>query len=92
MVSEVVTLGAANSTTFQEKVQAAMPASLNAVEIDLSQTNMVDSCGLGALLALYKTARVHNSKVTFRLLNPNPLVRQLFELTQMYRFFEIVKH
>jgi anti-sigma B factor antagonist len=89
-VSEIPELSAVNSDQFRDDVQAAMPSSLNVIEIDLSQTRFVDSCGLGALFALYKSAG-HNGAVALRLLNPTPPIQQLFELTQMHQLFEIVR-
>jgi anti-sigma B factor antagonist len=59
------------------------------IEIDLSETRFIDSCGLGALVALHKTACGHKGVV--RLLNPLPPVQQILELTRMHRIFEIVK-
>ena len=65
---------------------------LETIEIDLEQTTMVDSCGLGALVSLYRAAlrRNLNGGVRMRLLNPQPPVQQLFELTRMHQLFEIV--
>jgi anti-sigma B factor antagonist len=89
--SEIRELSAANSNAFREKTRASLPGSLKSIEIDLSKTSFVDSCGLGALISLYKTANTQNSGVTIRLLNPTPSVQQLFELTRMHRIFEIVQ-
>jgi anti-sigma B factor antagonist len=89
--TDIKELSAANSNVFREEVRAALPSTLKAVEIDLSQTNFVDSCGLGALISLYKTASSFNQGVSFRLVNPSPSIQQLFELTRMHRIFEIVK-
>src|SRR2546430_17106769 len=63
-------LGADNSQAFREQVRAALPERLKNIEIDLSQTRFLDSCGLGALISLRKTANRRNGKG--RLLNPNP--------------------
>ena len=90
-ISEIPELSAVNSTSFREEVQAAMPSSLDTIEIDLSQTRFVDSCGLGALFSLYKSAGTGNGKVNLRLLNPTPSIQQLFELTQMHQLFEIAQ-
>lgn len=90
-VSHIEELGAANSTAFRDEVRAALPASLKTIEIDLSQTKFVDSCGLGALISLYKSVNSHNGGVTVRLVNPTPPVLQLFELTRMHRIFEIAQ-
>jgi anti-sigma B factor antagonist len=49
----------------------------------------VDSCGLGALVALHKTAAAHGG--VLRLINPTPPVQQILELTRMHRIFEVIK-
>ena len=83
-------LGADNSQAFREQVRAALPERLKNIEIDLSQTRFLDSCGLGALISLRKTANSRNGKV--RLLNPTPRVQLLFDVTRMHKIFEIVNH
>jgi anti-sigma B factor antagonist len=88
-VSEISELSVVNSALFRDEVQAAMPPALDLIEIDLSQTRFIDSCGLGALFSLYKTAGNGRGKITLRLLNPTPPIQQLFELTQMHQLFEI---
>jgi anti-sigma B factor antagonist len=90
-ISGITELGAANSNAFRDEVRAALPLELTSIEIDLSQTSFVDSCGLGALIAVHKTACSRNGGVAIRLLNPTPPVQQIFELTRMHRLFEIVK-
>jgi len=82
-------LGADNSQAFREEVRAALPDRLRNIEIDLSQTSFLDSCGLGALISLRKTATSRNGKV--RLLNPPPRVQLIFDLTRMHMIFEIVR-
>ena len=49
-------LGAANANFFRDQVRAALTDAQKYIEIDLSQTMFVDSCGLGALISLHKTA------------------------------------
>ena len=49
-VSEIRELGAANANAFRDA------DGQKHIEIDLSQTAFIDSCGLGALIALHKTA------------------------------------
>lgn len=87
-ISEIPELTAVNSGSFREEVRAALPDSPTLVEIDLSQTRFLDSSGLGALFALYRSTR-QGSDVTLRLLNPTREVQQLLELTQMQQLFEI---
>jgi anti-sigma B factor antagonist len=90
-VSEFAELGAANSQTFRDEVRAALAPHLKTVEIDLSQTRFVDSCGLGALIAVQKSAGALNGGATVRLVNLQPPVQQLFELTRLHHLFEIVR-
>lgn len=90
-VSDIPELNAVNASSFRDEVRAAMPASPESIEIDLSQTRFVDSSGLGALFALYKAANNGHDGVTLRLLNPRPSIQQLFELTQLHQLFEIAR-
>lgn len=87
-ISGLKELGAAESNRFREEARAAMGKDQRNLEIDLSQTTFVDSCGLGALIALHKTACSRNGVV--RLMNPKPSVSQILQLTRMHRIFEIV--
>ncbi len=82
-------LSTANSTRFREEVRAAFSALHSIIEIDLSHTRFVDSCGLATLCSLHRSAA--DRGVSLRLLNPEPAVRQLLELTQMHQFFEIAR-
>jgi anti-sigma B factor antagonist len=83
-------LAAANSQSFRDQVRSALTDEQKVIEIDLSQTMFVDSCGLGALISLHKTVCARHGQV--RLLHPTPPVRQILELTRMHRIFEIVNH
>ena len=82
-------LGAANANAFRDWVRETFGETQKHIEIELSETTFVDSCGLGALVALHKTACSRGGKL--RLLNPQPPVRQILELTRMDRIFEITR-
>src|ERR1043166_271907 len=88
-VSGVKELSATNANLFRDEVRTAFADSHRHIEVDLSQTRAVDSCGLGALVALHKSAQHQGG--TLRLLNPTPPVQQMLELTRMHRIFEIVQ-
>src|SRR5258705_790966 len=90
-VSNIKELAAGNSDHFRDEVRAALPTGVKAVEIDLSDTDFVDSCGLGALISVYKFVNGRNGPVPVRLVNPTPPIQQIFELTRLHRIFEIVK-
>jgi anti-sigma B factor antagonist len=89
-VSDLAELTAVNSGAFREEVTAALAEAPAVIEIDLSKTRFVDSSGLGALFALYRTAG-KSGETILRLLNPTPEIQQLLELTQMRQLFEIVQ-
>jgi len=82
-------LGADKSQNFREQVHAALSGASKHIEIDLSQTRFLDSCGLGALISLKKTASSRNG--TVRLLNPTHRVQRLFDVTRMHKVFQIVR-
>lgn len=89
-ISGIKDLGASNANSFRDQVRAAMSDAHKYIEIDLSQTMFLDSCGLGALISLHKATCSRSGMV--RLINPTPPVQQILELTRMHRIFEIVKH
>lgn len=87
-ITGIKELGAANSQSFRDQARSAFADDMQNIEIDLSQTMFVDSCGLGALISLHKTTA--NRQGCVRLLNPTPPVQQILELTRMHRIFDIV--
>jgi len=86
--SAIAELSAANANSFRDETRHAFGQNQRNIEVDLSQTASVDSCGLGALVALHKTASARGG--VLRLLNPTPPVQQILELTRMHRIFEVV--
>ncbi len=88
-VTEVKELGAANATAFRDAVREGLSNGEKNIEIDLSRAAFLDSSGLGALVALHKTARGRQGNL--RLRNPQPQVQQILELTRMNRIFEVCK-
>jgi len=85
-------LNAANAHAVRDALCAAVVPGLQVIEVDLSELNFVDGCGLGALAALYKTAseRDADANPIVRLINPQPAVLQVIELTRMHHLFEVV--
>ena len=88
VISGLKELAAANAQSFRDQVRTALTDEQKNIEIDLSQTMFIDSCGLGALISLHKTVCARQGQV--RLLYPTPPVRQILELTRMHRIFDIV--
>jgi anti-sigma B factor antagonist len=90
-ITNIKELAAGNSDLFRDEVRAAVPSGVKAIEIDLSDTDFVDSCGLGALISVYKFVNSRHGQVPVRLVNPTPSIQQIFELTRLHRIFEIVR-
>ena len=84
-------LNAANAQAFRCALVRALSHDLKAIEIDLSQTQAVDGVGLGALVALYETAKEQRNLEGFaiRLTNPTSTVQQMIELARLHHLFEI---
>ncbi len=88
-ISEVEELGAASAGAFRDYARTALKNGHRNIDIDLSRTTYIDSCGLGALISLQKTASKSEGRV--RLLNPQPSVQQILDLTRMESVFDIVR-
>ena len=88
-VTAIKELGSANSNAFRDWVREALTAGHTNIEVDLGETTFIDSCGLGALVALHKNAC--NRHGVLRLLRPTPSVMQILDLTRLSRIFEVVK-
>jgi len=56
--------------------------------LDFSETAFLDSAGLGALVSILKNVSQSGGK-RLALASLSPHVRQIFELTKLYRLFEI---
>jgi anti-sigma B factor antagonist len=87
-VSDLNELSALTSVQFRDQVQSALSPAVTTIDLDLAGTMFVDSCGLASLCSL--RASTESRGVAIRLLNPEPPVHQLLELTQMHELFEIV--
>lgn len=61
--------------------------STNNVVVDLSKSEFVDSSFLGALVAGLKKSTMKNGDL--KLVGLQPPVRAMFELTRLYRIFDI---
>jgi anti-sigma B factor antagonist len=88
-VSEVRELDSAHAAIVHKTVVESVSETVRHIEVDLSGTLFLDSCGLGTLVALRKLVGLRGGVV--RLLNPTPAALQLLELTRLYRVLEVVK-
>ncbi len=85
-------LTTANANLVRHVLGEGLTPSLHLIEIDASKIKIVDSAGLGALLAILQAANKHRAidPVVFRLVAPTPALQQMLELTRLDHLFEIV--
>jgi len=76
-----------NSAELKDRILRALEDDGQALVIDLSQVQFIDSSGLGALLSGYKNANLRAS--SFALAGVQPGVKSMFDLTRLHRVFEI---
>ena len=88
-LSDIADLDAETAESIRNEVCANLAQS-HAIEIDLSQTEFLDSSGLGGLVSVHSLAASHNGGVPVRVVNPTPEIQQLLELTRLHRLIEIV--
>ena len=82
-ISGLPRLGAQEARQFRTSVDQAFAPEQKHILIDLSETTFLDSCGLGALVSLEKSAAERQGRL--RLVNPQLPVRQILALTRMDR-------
>ena len=86
----VVSLDGRLVAACSEELKSLVSARLDTmpkVVIDLAKMTHIDSSGLGALVALLQRANTHGGTVKLANLQPHP--RIVFDITKVYRVFEI---
>jgi anti-sigma B factor antagonist len=78
-------LTAEHSETLKSRVRAVIPHAKRIV-LDLKETHRMDSSGLGAIVAVYISAKKGNCE--FLLVNYNKSVKDLLGLTNLLTVFE----
>lgn len=74
-----------NASEFKVACQDLMSSGTRHFILDFSETGILDSTGLGALLALYRALRKQRNPVA--LVAPSPPVRQVIKLTRTHKIF-----
>lgn len=85
-VSDIDELANGTVSSFRSEL-AALPKGVRQIDIDLAHTDFVDCGGLGALVALWKTAGGRNGDIRIRLLNAPAVVRHMWQLLRLDRVF-----
>jgi anti-sigma B factor antagonist len=76
-------LDAETASQLEPMLDALFVHAFPRVEIDLSELRMIDSIGVGVLVAVYKRLRARGAALTFRGLSDQPLA--LFRLLRLDR-------
>ena len=80
-------LDAENVDDFKRKTGKVINLEGPVVILDFSDTKFIDSIGLGSLVSILKQTAQNQKSVVLSSLSPH--VRQIFELTKLYRLFDI---
>lgn len=87
-VSGVQELSALNARELKAEVIKKFDEGIVSIDFDASELGFIDSSGLGALISLQKASSLRSGAL--RIISPSEQVQQIFELTRLHRFFEIV--
>jgi anti-sigma B factor antagonist len=81
-------LSALEAPTLKKDVRAVLGKAGTVVVLDLAEVEFVDSAGLGALVALHKSACEAGGEL--RVYRPRPNVLAVLELARIHRFLNVV--
>ena len=75
------------SGALREKVKSLLSNGEKNILLNLSKVTIIDSSGLGALVAAYSSAK--SGGATLRLCNLGPRFNELLQITKLYTVFEV---
>jgi anti-sigma B factor antagonist len=84
-------LDASNVGEFKARAIASLGENEKGVIIDFEETAFIDSAGLGSLVSILKHASQSGGR-RVALASLSTQVRQIFELTKLYRLFDIYEN
>ncbi len=73
--------------TLREKVKGLLAQGKKDIVLNLGGASMIDSSGLGALVAAYSSAK--SAGATLRLCNLRSRLNEVLQITKLYTVFEI---
>jgi anti-sigma B factor antagonist len=75
------------TSTLREKVKSLLGEGKKNIVLNLSNVTVIDSSGLGALVAAYSSAK--SGGASLRLSNLGSRVDELLQITKLYTVFEV---
>jgi anti-sigma B factor antagonist len=88
VVSNLRELTAGTASEVKSQARLRFSEELKDIDFDCKNLEFLDSSGLGALISIQKLANGRGGK--FRILNPQPTILQILEMTRLHRIFDIV--
>lgn len=88
MLKLIGDITAQNIHTLSKKLESLNKSKQNTIVIDLSETNYIDSHGLGVFVYAWKTMEKNDKALVF--LNPHDFVRNIFKGTNLDKLLRIV--
>lgn len=79
-------LDAYSSDEFKEAVLKKIPSSKD-ILINAKKLNFIDSTGLGSLISIYNNIKEQEKTISIEEIKPN--VKQIFEITELDKLFNI---
>ena len=76
---------AATSSLLQQTIRGLIPENKR-ILLDLTNVNYIDSSGIGAMVSVYLSAS--RAQCDFKVVNAQPRIRDLFEITKLSAVFE----
>lgn len=80
-------MGEVEAHQFERELLALIERGAAKLVLDLSDVCFVTSTGLGAFMLAHKRVKAHQGYV--RIVRPQPLVRQILEITKLVKLFGI---
>jgi anti-sigma B factor antagonist len=82
-------IGQTNLTELKDSIEKEITAGNCKIAVDLKNVLVINSSGLGILIGCMK--RVKNANGTFKILNPQDKIMNLFKITKLNLVFDICK-
>lgn len=89
-VTELRELNESRAYALIRGIRDALTPDISTIEFDLAQLRSIDCATVDVLLAVHEEFNQEGTSLAWRVLDPPPDVRQLFELVRLHHLFEIV--
>jgi anti-anti-sigma regulatory factor len=88
-VTDLRDLNEVRTDDLVHELRAALTPAHATIEFDLTQLRAIHCGTVDVLLSVYEELNRAGARFTWRVLNPPPDLRQLFELVRLHHLFEI---